>query len=301
MPTTKHRTTLEQWRILQAVIDHGGYHQAGEALHRSPSSLNHAVAKLQQQLGVEILRVAGRKAELTPAGEVMLRRSRQLTDDAYQIETLSENLQRGWEPEIRLAYDAIFPQQQLLQALQSFHPVSRGSRLRLEETVLTGTHETVTQARADLVICSQVPKGYLGEYLLQIQMIPVCHPDHILNRSNQPLAPLELTRELQIVIRDSSQKPLEQQGWLRSEQRWTVDYFDVAIELLQSGLGFAWLPLHKVEQQLQRGELIRLQLTEGNDRRMPMHLVIPQPNRLGPGAQALQQALLDSLHPQSCC
>ena len=171
MSLSKHRTTLEQWRILQAVIDHGGYHQAGEALHRSPSSLNHAVAKLQQQLGVELLRVEGRKAQLTEAGEVMLRRSRQLTDDAYQLETLSENMQRGWEPEIRLAYDAIFPQQRLLHVLKAFYPHSRGSRIRIEETVITGTLECITEARADLVICSTVPKGHLGEYLLSVQMI----------------------------------------------------------------------------------------------------------------------------------
>lgn len=293
MPSNKHRTTLEQWRILQAVIDHGGYHQAGAALHRSPSSLNHAVARLQQQLGVELLRVEGRKAVLTPAGEVMLRRSRQLTEDAYQLETLSENLNRGWEPQIRLAYDAIYPQHCLLDALKAFHPISRGSRIRIEETVLTGTQECITEARADLVICSQVPKGYLGEYLLQVQMVPVCHPEHPLTLSPQILTPLELSQALQIVIRDSGKQPQEQQGWLRSEQRWTVDYVDLAIELLLSGLGFAWLPLHQVEKRLQQGELVRLQLTEGNDRRMPMHLVIPQPDRIGPGAQALQQLLLN--------
>jgi DNA-binding transcriptional LysR family regulator len=294
---SKHRTTLEQWRILQAVIDHGGYHQAGEALHRSPSSLNHAVTKLQQQLGVEILRVEGRKAALTEAGEVMLRRSRQLTEDAYQLETLSDNLNRGWEPQIRVAYDALFPQQALLQALKDFHPISRGSRIRIEETVLTGTQECITEARADLVICSQVPKGYLGEYLLQVQLVPVCHPEHPLNLEPHLLSQQELSQSLQIVIRDSGKQPLEQLGWLRSEQRWTVDHFALAVDLLLSGLGFAWIPLHRVAARIARGELARLQLLEGNDRRLPLHLVIPQPDRLGPGAQALLQQLLARVQP----
>jgi DNA-binding transcriptional LysR family regulator len=292
---SKHRSTLEQWRILQAVIDHGGYHQAGKALHRSPSSLNHAVSKLQQQLGVELLRVEGRKALLTAAGELMLRRSRQLTEDAYQLETLSENLNRGWEPLIRLAYDAIFPQQVLLNTLKAFHPISRGSRIRIEETVLTGTQDCVTEARADLVICGQVPKGYLGEYLLQVEMVPVCHPDHPLNQTTHILTQQELTQSLQIVIRDSGKLPIEQHGWLRSEQRWTVDHFEIAVELLHSGLGFAWVPLHRVDKQLRQGTLVQLQLTEGNDRRIPVHLVIPQPDRLGPGAQALQQHLLHAV------
>ncbi len=295
MSLSKHRSTLEQWRILQAVIDHGGYHQAGNALHRSPSSLNHAVAKLQQQLGVELLRVEGRKAQLTAAGEVMLRRSRQLTDAAYQLETLSENLQRGWEPEIRIAYDAIFPLPQLLQALTFFYPHSRGSRIRIEETVLTGTLECIDQARADLVICSTVPKGHLGDYLLQVQMVPVCHPDHELNQTGRVVSAQELSQQLQIVIRDSGLQPLEQQGWLKSEQRWTVDYFDMAIEFLLTGLGFCWLPLHKVAALLDAGKLAQLQLGESRDRRITTHLVVPKPDQLGPGAQLLRQRLLQQL------
>ena len=73
---TRAKSTLEQWRILQAVVDHGGYAQAAEQLNKSQSSLNHAVAKLQHQLGIQLLEVKGRKAYLTEQGEVLLRRSR---------------------------------------------------------------------------------------------------------------------------------------------------------------------------------------------------------------------------------
>ena len=59
------KSTLEQWRIFQAVVEFGGYAQAAERLNKSQSSLNHAVAKLQQTLGVALLEVRGRKAFLT--------------------------------------------------------------------------------------------------------------------------------------------------------------------------------------------------------------------------------------------
>ena len=38
------KSTFEQWRIFQAVVDCGGYAQAAEALNKSQSSLNHAAA-----------------------------------------------------------------------------------------------------------------------------------------------------------------------------------------------------------------------------------------------------------------
>ena len=92
------KTTLEQWRILQAVVDHGGYAKAADYLNKSQSSLNHAVAKLQNLLDVQLLEVKGRKAFLTPAGEVMLRRSRNLTDNVEALEALAVNINQAWEP-----------------------------------------------------------------------------------------------------------------------------------------------------------------------------------------------------------
>ena len=70
-----NRTTLEQWRMLQAVVDHGGFAQAAAAIHKSQSTINHAVHKLQDQLGVPVLEVVGRKAQLTEAGALLLRRA----------------------------------------------------------------------------------------------------------------------------------------------------------------------------------------------------------------------------------
>ena len=43
--TYRPKTTLEQWRILQAVVDHDGYAKAAQALNKSQSSLNHAVSQ----------------------------------------------------------------------------------------------------------------------------------------------------------------------------------------------------------------------------------------------------------------
>ena len=41
---------------------HGGFAQAAEALHRSQSSVSYTVARMQDQLGVPLLRIDGRKA-----------------------------------------------------------------------------------------------------------------------------------------------------------------------------------------------------------------------------------------------
>ena len=75
------KVSLDQWRALQAVVDYGGYAQAAAQMHRSQSSVSHAVAKLQTQLGVPLLRIEGRRAVLTTAGEVPFGESTQVNFD----------------------------------------------------------------------------------------------------------------------------------------------------------------------------------------------------------------------------
>lgn len=290
----RHKTTLEQWRILQAVVDCGGYAHAAEHLNKSQSSLNHAVAKLQHQLGVELLEVRGRKAYLTQAGEVMLRRSRYITQNVEELEALAINIQQEWEPEINLAVDLAYPRKQLFDVLQHFLPESRGSRIRVQDTVLTGTEEVIMDKSADIVITLSVPKGFLGEPIGKVKFVAVCAPHHPLACTEQPIDPNALQQELQLVIKDTATSPIERQGWLKSELRWTVDQFDSAIGLLERGIGFCWLPEHEVLSMIQQENLVQLHIDGSSFRELTSYLVIPAPDNLGPGSQLLASLLLSS-------
>ncbi len=287
------RSTLEQWRILQAVVDAGGYAQAAEVLSKSQSSLNHAVAKLQNQLGVELLEVRGRKAYLTEAGEVMLRRSRLLTQQVEDLELLAANINQGWEPEIRIAVELAYNRCYLNQALAAFYPLSRGSRIQLIDCVITGTAEVIQQKRADLVIAAAavIPKGYLGEPLCTTRLIPVTGRSNAL-AAVTVLDQNELSQHLQLVIRDTAQKPQENAGWLRAEQRWTVDNFYEAIDILQLGLGFCWLPDFLVSAAIAAGSLVQLKVNNNSERQATISLIAPQEDTLGPGSKQLRQLIL---------
>lgn len=290
--TYRPRTTIEQWRILQAVVDFGGYAQAAEALNKSQSSMNHAVAKLQDTLGVKLLHVVGRKAELTEVGEVMLRRSRQLTVLVTELEQLAVNLKQGWEPEIKLAVEMVFDRNLLLPTLREFQLHSRGSRLVIEDTVLTGSVEMITEQAADIVITHQIPKGYVGEPIAQFQMHLVVAADHPLASLPQPVSPDQLRQYLQIVIRDTAQKPLEQQGWLKAEQRWTVNNFNEALQLVEAGIGFCWLPPFITNDAK---NLRELQLAGSSHRSGATYLVLPKDEKTGPCARLLYDMLVSEL------
>lgn len=221
------RVTLDQWRTLQAVVDHGGFAQAAEALHRSQSSISYTVARMQEQLGVPLLRIDGRKAVLTEAGEVLLRRSRQLVKQAGQLEELAHHMEQGWEPEVRLVVDAAYPTARIVRSLSAFMPQSRGCRVLLREEVLSGVEEALIQGAADLAISGLIIPGHLGADLSVVEFVAVAHPDHPLHRLQRELTHQDLETQMQVVIRDSGRLQPRDHGWLGAEQRWTVGRGDL--------------------------------------------------------------------------
>ncbi len=275
--------SLDQWRMLVAVVDHGGFAQAAEALHRSQSAVSAAVAKLQRQLGVEAFRIEGRRARLTAAGESLLKDARRLVADAAELEGRARFLAEGWEPEVRLVVDAAFPTACLVDALRAFGSHCRGTRLQLAEVVLSGADDALIEGRADLAIAAFVPPGFLGEVLIEVEFVAVAaagHPLAVQPRVSQDA----LRRERQIVTRDSGTRIRRDVGWLGSDQRWTVSQLQTAVELVRNGMGFAWLPVHMVAADLEAGRLRAIALTAGGRRRHPLHLVLAKADQTAPAA-----------------
>jgi DNA-binding transcriptional LysR family regulator len=295
---SRAKSTLEQWRILQAVVDHGGYAQAAEKLNKSQSSLNHAVAKLQHQLGIPLLEVKGRKAYLTEQGEVMLRRSRHLTQTVEELEQLAHNLEQGWEPSLTLGREIIYPMPLLVAALKAFLPHSRGTRVTILDTVLSGTNELINAQSVDISICAVPPKGYISEPLCEMEFYLVSHPSHPLAQLTQVDDDKQLAQHLQLVIKDTGTLGNSNTGWLKAEQRWTVANFHEAKEILYQEMGFCWMPKLLVEQDLAEGRLARIYLLGSQSRKAMMSLVIPNRDRQGPAAKLLEQCILQQ-HKQA--
>ncbi|MDH5692756.1 MAG: LysR family transcriptional regulator, partial [Gammaproteobacteria bacterium] len=181
------KTSLEQWIAFQAVVDQGSYAQAAAHLHKSQSTLSYAITRLEEQLGLELLKVEGRKAQLTPIGEVLLAHSRHLTAEVQQIEQLAKNLSSGWEHEIRLVADAACPVNYLMDVLRIFARDCPQSRIRLTEVVMSGGAELIHEGKADLAITAFVPSGLLADKLFDVEFIAVAHHEHPLNQFDRAL------------------------------------------------------------------------------------------------------------------
>jgi DNA-binding transcriptional LysR family regulator len=295
--TANPRISLEQWRSLLAVVDAGGYAQAAALLHKSQSAVTYAVQKMEALLAVKIFEVVGRKAHLTPTGEVLYRRAKALLDEAGALEGAAAVLAAGWEPELKLSVEIIFPTWLLLQCFARFAEERPQVRIELYESVLSGTEEALLQRKVDLAICSQVPAGFIGDPLMRLRFIAAAHPGHPLHRLGRELTLQDLRKHRHLIIRDTGSQR-RSGSWLGAEQSWTVSQKATSIHAAVMGLGFAWFAEDTVRAELERGELKPLPLREGGERWGELYLVFADRDYAGPGAQRLAAIIREQVADQ---
>lgn len=286
--------TLEQWQTLIAVVDSGGYAAAAESMNKSQSSISYAIQKLETTLNLRAFKVVGRKAVLTDAGKALYQRAKILVEEARQTEQIAHQFSEGWEPEIRIAMDTLFPEWVMMEVIQSFtqkHPLTR---IELRETVLSGTDEALLRKEADLVIGGRVPPGFLGDPVLNIEFIAVASPQHPLHLIQHPLTYQDLRLHRQLVVKDSGSQDMDA-GWLGAEQRLTLSHIRTSIDAACRGLGYAWYPRLKIKEELDSGLLQPLTLEAGSKRQVQLHLIYAEGSYAGPAIRQFGEQLIDQI------
>lgn len=287
------KVSLEQWRILHSIITEGGFSQAAKKLNKSQSAISYAIAKMQGQLGMEVLTINGRKAELTEAGELLLRRSRNLLSEAECLEAAATALHQGWEPVLTIAAEVLFPPHLLMQALDQLNKQAPHTRVEIIESVMSGTTDLIEKKQVDVAICGHLPSGFNGIPLMDIEFEPVVAAAHPLARQNEPISYQQLAQYRQIIIRDSGERRLGVGDWQKAEQRWTFSNITTAKTALLNGYGFSWAPTCLMQEEMKSGAIARLQLEQPIRRKVSLYLTYPDINTIGPAAKLMETLLLD--------
>ncbi len=289
------RISLEQWRCLAAVVEAGGYAQAAARLHKGQSSVTYAVQKMERMLKVHAFEIQGRKAVLTGVGQMLYRRARALLDDAGELERAARKASAGWEAEIGLAVEVLFPTWMMFECLSRFGAESPQTRIEWLETVIGGTAEALQSGVADLGIAVRVPTGLSGEPLMAVNFVPVAHPDHPLHKLNREITTRDLRKHRHLVVRDSSAQRDKKSEVLEVEQRWTVTNMSTSIGAVSRGHGFAWLPQDKIRTEIADGTLKILPLRGGSVRTVQLYLMFADRDAAGPGTVRLAEIVREEV------
>ena len=271
------KISLDLLHILDAIDRHGSFTAAASALHRVPSALSHAIAKLECELDVQLFIREGRRATLNEAGRTLLDEGRHLLRAADELERRVQRIANGWEAELRIAIDAIIPVERLYPLLERFYGAGHSTQIRLFYEVLGGTWDALATGRADLVI------GAPGDMPARSGMAtrPLCTrsdfvfaiaPSHPLAAWPGVIPNSELARHRAIVIADTSQELVARSiGLIEGQEALRVPDIRAKASAQVAGLGIGHLPRWLATPEIAAGRLVELQIAEPRPA-MPLHL-----------------------------
>lgn len=290
------KTTLDQWLTLHEIDRSGSIQAAATEMNKSHTTLIYAVKKLEEQLGIALIEVQGRRAVLTEEGQSLLRRANTMLEQARELEVISEQLSKGVESEITIAIDHLCDPEWLYGPMAEYLSQNTTTSIQVVETSLSKTTEMVTSEQADIAIINLPVTNYPAEAFGITTMVPVVTAHHSLAQKNS-LCLTELSTVSQIVIRDlggeTDKNSKQDVGWLKSRQRITVDNFDHAFRAVGQGVGFCRLPEHIVKSRTD-DKIVVLNIESAERYQVPMHLTLPKGAKTGPAAKCFYDMLLNA-------
>jgi DNA-binding transcriptional LysR family regulator len=266
-------TTLDQWEVLEAVIQMGSFAAAGAKMNRSQSTISYAISRLQEQFKIPLLELKGRKAQLTEAGKALLADVEPILTGFRALEQRALALGAGGKTEIRLSVDSIFPDSRLFAALADLNRSYPHVHPQLRQTMfLSSVHEFATSG-ADLCISGLPTREYFAKPILDIRMRAVARADHPLNRETRQLKRMDLIQRLAVIIERTVGPTPKHQPHSPLQRYLAVNTIDAAIEAVRSGFCFGWLPVYRIAPYIDSGELASLRLTMGGERLVRFYLI----------------------------
>lgn len=275
---TQQALTLDALRVIETIARRGSFAAAAAELHRVTSAVSYTVQKLEEDLDIAIFDRSGHRAKLTAAGKMLVERGRDLLAASNQLVEDARAVAGGWEPQLAIAIDQVYPEQLLLPLLARFYEMqtaeNANTNVRVLAEVLTGPWDALESGRADIAIGSgqiALPKLFRRRKLGSVSFIYVAAPTHpifdddALAEKSKRILDLENYRA--IAIADTArQRPVNSFRLGLRQPILTVSSFAAKIAALEAGLGIGTVPTALAREALARGSLQKIPVTAEFDR-----------------------------------
>ena len=255
--------SLDQLRTFIAAAEEGSFSAAGRKLRRAQSVVSTTLANLELQIGFPLFERTGRYPQLTEAGRALLSQARQAVDSMDAFKARARTLAEGLEPELVVAVDVMFPIATLTAAVQAFHQAFPGTPLRLYVEALGAVLQPLLDGNCKVAVIGSlpdIPDGCASEFLLSVAAVGVVAPSHPLAALPTPIPRAAAAEHVQLVLTDRSSLTAGRNFGVMSSKTWRLGDLGAKHAFLRAGLGWGYMPLHMVEEELRNGKLVEIRL-----------------------------------------
>jgi LysR family transcriptional regulator, low CO2-responsive transcriptional regulator len=285
--------SVHQLRLLTAVIEHGGFSRAGEALGISQPAISHQLKALSTAIGVPVVEVIARRVQLTQAGELVYEHAKRILAEFAAVGIALDELRGLRRGILRLAGDTtvgIYVLPDLLGAFRAEHP---SIEVRLGVDNRQGLLDRLAANEADFVVSGRpwahATLPLVARPFLANELIAIASPRHPLARQARvTLAQLAaepfIVREPGSGTRETAQEALRAAGLsIRPVMEFASN--GAIKRAVAQDLGVSIVSRYAAGLEMQVGHLVELKVV-GFPLRRQWHLVHARDKRLGPVGEA---------------
>jgi len=282
---------LDQLRTLVAVVDQGGFTQAGRQLRRSKALVSKHVSDLENRLGARLLNRTTRQVSLTEVGAAFVERARNLIIEFDDLEEAVRNTTGTPRGRLRITAPQAFGELELMDLIREF----RTSYPDIQpELFLADRSVDVVGEGFDVALrVTAMPDSALIVRKMCDVPIRICASPEYLAVNGTPASPSELVdhaciADSNMAAFDSWRMQLDEIGPPTQVKIGVAMQINNAAAIRQAardGLGIIASPEFIVGQDLQSGQLV--ELFAGQARYdLALHLLYPHRQHLSAKARA---------------
>jgi DNA-binding transcriptional LysR family regulator len=258
---------LAQLEVFLAVAKEGRFSRAAEKLYRTQSAVSQSIRKLEDELGEPLFDRSSREGVLTDAGRVLqeyAERLLNLRSDAQEALVELRELQKGKLAIAANEFTALY----LLPVLAKFRRLHPMIRITVRRSLGSHIPDDVLRHNAELGVLTYDPqeRQLCATVVYLDELIFVVPPNHPLATARQ-VSIRQLGAESFVAHNVAS--PYREKVIQAFKRHKTPLHMDIELPTLQAikrfvamGNGVALLPEISVENELARGELVRIPVRE---------------------------------------
>lgn len=244
------------------VVEAGGFAAAGRQLGIPKSRLSRRIAELEERLGTRLLQRTTRQLKLTAVGERYLHHCQAMLLEAEAADEVVASMSSEPRGRLRVSCPVALAHAFLPDVVSRF--LEQYPQVQLDMVLLNRRVDLISEG-IDVALrvrdLGDEDPALVTRRLRQAQMQLVAAPgfaDHIRDPAELAALPVLGAAEADRLVHFRLHGPNGQQQEVALEPRLAIDDFVVRSAAVRAGLGFTALPSMFCEEQLERGELVRL-------------------------------------------
>ncbi|MHA6483666.1 LysR family transcriptional regulator [Paenibacillus sp. strain BS8-2] len=158
--------------------------QAAEELHVAQSAVSRQIHQLEEELGVKLFVQKGRNLQLTPVGQLLLKRAEVILTDLERAVIEIHEFMDPEKGEIRLGFPHSLGISLIPQVVASFRKLHPNVKFRFKQGMFPSLIRDLVKGEIDLAFISPFPKEHeqvCGEVLLTEELYAILPPGHALS------------------------------------------------------------------------------------------------------------------------